>query len=337
MAASRFPEAFSMRFRSSAAAAALLTWAASALVAQQTSPRDAMLVSTSWLAQHLKDPNVVILHVGDPKKYEAAHIPGAQLMQMMDLSVSDMSEMKGMPGMEMPKPPLDGPKNGLSLEMPTPAQLRSQLEKFGISDNTKIVVYEANLWLSPSTRTVFALDYAGLGKNTVVLDGGLAAWTRENREITNVVPTVKPGTLPALTLKPIVATAEFVRDHVGKRGYAVIDARSGNFYDGVPQSRGEPKRYGHIAGAKNLPFDSMHDQETGALKPASELAALFAKAGVQPGDTVIAYCHIGQQATAVLFAARSLGHPVMLYDGSWNDWDKRDASFPVENPSAKTP
>ena len=328
-----------MRSRSAlAATAALLCSSASAVAAQKPSPRDAMLVSTSWLAEHLKDPNVVILHVGDPKKYEAVHIPGAQLMQMMDLSVSDFSEMKGMPGMEMPKPPIDGPKNGLSLEMPTPDQLRSQLEKFGISNDTKIVVYEANLWLSPAMRTVFALDYAGLGKNTVVLDGGLAAWMRENREVSNVVPAaVKRGTLAPLAILPIVATAEFVRDHVGKRGYSVIDARSASFYDGVPQSRGEPKRYGHIAGAKSLPFDSMHDEATGLLKPASELAALFTKAGVQPGDTVIAYCHVGQQATAVLFAARSLGHPVLLYDGSWNDWDKRDASFPVDNPSAKKP
>jgi thiosulfate/3-mercaptopyruvate sulfurtransferase len=53
-----------------------------------------------------------------------------------------------------------------------------------------------------------------------------------------------------------------------------------------------------------------------------------------PGDTVIAYCHIGQQATAVLFAARTLGHPVLLYDGSFEDWS-RHAGFPVEGPEAK--
>jgi thiosulfate/3-mercaptopyruvate sulfurtransferase len=49
---------------------------------------------------------------------------------------------------------------------------------------------------------------------------------------------------------------------------------------------------------------------------------------VKPGDTVIAYCHIGQQATAAIFAARTLGHPVLLYDGSFEDWSKR-ADAPV--------
>ncbi len=44
---------------------------------------------------------------------------------------------------------------------------------------------------------------------------------------------------------------------------------------------------------------------------------------MKPGDTVITYCHIGQQATATLFAARLLGYDVKLYDGSFEDWSKR--------------
>ena len=55
---------------------------------------------------------------------------------------------------------------------------------------------------------------------------------------------------------------------------------------------------------------------------------------MKPNDTVIGYCHIGQQTTAMLFAARTLGHPVLLYDGSFQDWS-RHADFPVENPTEK--
>ena len=62
--------------------------------------------------------------------------------------------------------------------------------------------------------------------------------------------------------------------------------------------------------------------------------ALLTKAGVKPGDTVLGYCHIGMQTTAVLFAARSLGHKVLLYDGSFQDWS-RHKDYPVENPSEK--
>ncbi len=36
------------------------------------------------------------------------------------------------------------------------------------------------------------------------------------------------------------------------------------------------------------------------------------------------YCHIGQQATAVVFAARQAGIDAILYDGSFQDWSIRD-------------
>jgi thiosulfate/3-mercaptopyruvate sulfurtransferase len=243
-----------------------------------------------------------------------------------------MTGMEAMMPPDMPKPPLVGPKNGLTLEMPTPEQLRSQLQKLGISDDSKIVVYEADQWLSPSTRIVFTLDYAGLGNRTVVLDGGFDEWVREKREVTTDAPAAKPGKLSALAIRPLIVGAEYVRDHAKTPGVSIVDARSASFYDGIPPSRGTPQRLGHIPGAKSIPFNSVNEA-TAKLKPAEELRAMFAKAGVQPGDTVVAYCHVGQQATAVLFAARTLGHPVLLYDGSFDDWNKR-TELPVVNPSA---
>ena len=49
---------------------------------------------------------------------------------------------------------------------------------------------------------------------------------------------------------------------------------------------------------------------------------------------IVGYCHLGQQATGTLFAARLLGYNVKLYDGSFEDWSAH-TDFPVENPSAK--
>ena len=47
---------------------------------------------------------------------------------------------------------------------------------------------------------------------------------------------------------------------------------------------------------------------------------------VKPGDTVVAYCHVGQQASATLFAARSLGLKALLYDGSFEEWSRLDGA-----------
>ena len=112
-----------------------------------------------------------------------------------------------------------------------------------------------------------------------------------------------------------------------------FDARTPMFYEGPSmEMQGRKLEPGHIAGASNVPFNSLGDDSLQFL-PLEELRRRFAAVGVQPGDTIAAYCHIGQQATVVLFAARLLGHPVRLYDGSMADWEGR--KLPLEN--AKKP
>ena len=62
------------------------------------------------------------------------------------------------------------------LEMPEPDSLRARLETLGISDESRVIVYYGNDWVSPATRVVFTLDYAGLGDSSALLDGGMQAW-----------------------------------------------------------------------------------------------------------------------------------------------------------------
>lgn len=287
---------------------------------QALAQRDQMLVSASWLAQHLHDPNLVLLHVG-AGEYKAMHIPGARFVDLDDVSTSEHTA------------------DGLMLEMPGTESLRERLEKLGISNNSRIVVYYGSDWVSPSTRIIFTLDYAGLGAQTSLLDGGMPAWIRAGNKITDEVPAAHVGTLAPLHIKPIVVTAAYVKDHIGKSGVSIVDGRDASFYDGVQtgNAHGAQQRTGHIASARSVPFTEI-TYDNLMLKSPNDLAALFTKAGVAPGDTIVGYCHIGQQATAMLFAARSLGHPVLLYDGSFQDWSRLTppAAYPVETSSPKS-
>jgi thiosulfate/3-mercaptopyruvate sulfurtransferase len=289
----------SVLFRSAAAALLLMAGGVSA----QT-PRETLVVTTGWLAEHLNDPNLVLLHVGERSEYDARHIPGARHVSPKDIA----------------QPPAEG---GLSLEMLPAEPLRARLQSLGISDDSRVVVYYGKDWISPSTRVIFTLDYAGLNR-VALLDGGMEAWIRDGHQVTDLVPAARAGTLDPLTLKATVVDADFVRSHVNASGFAVVDARDSALYDGT-RTGGSPERphkTGHIAGALSVPFSSIAGDDL-KIKSAEDLAATFAKAGVKPGDTVIAYCHIGQQATATLFGARLLGHKVLLYDGSFEDWSRR--------------
>jgi thiosulfate/3-mercaptopyruvate sulfurtransferase len=171
---------------------------------------------------------------------------------------------------------------------------------------------------------IFTLDHAGLDRVSL-LDGGMAAWTRDGHPVTTETPAPGAGTLKPLALRSTVVDADFVRSHVGTPGFAVVDARDPAFYDGTKTggSMQAQHKTGHIAGAVSIPFSSIAGDDL-KIKSTDELAAAFAKAGVKPDDTVITYCHIGQQATATLFGARLLGHKVLLYDGSFEDWSKRE-------------
>src|SRR5262245_32887530 len=115
-----------------------------------TQAADPLLVDTGWLAQHLKDPNVVVLHVSDEREFAAAHIPGARA-----ISEDDVAK------------PHDMAKGELMLEMPTPEQLRATFEARGVSDDSHIVVYAGKGTSAQSaTRIVLTLDYLGLGERT---------------------------------------------------------------------------------------------------------------------------------------------------------------------------
>jgi len=267
--------------------------------------RATMLVSTNWLGDHLKDPNLVIFSFGERADYDAGHIPGAQFVTMSDVSLRQNAD-------------------GLSLEMLPMPKLAEVLGKFGVSNESTIVLYPSKDWFSPMTRIYLTLDAAGMGARTAILDGGFPAWTKEGRPVTQAVPQIASTTFTPCPNSDVIASLSDVQANLHQAGTAIVDGRDAEFYAGDKKSF---DRGGHIPGAGSLPFTSVFD-DAARLKSPRSLAALFHLAGVKDGDRVIVYCHVGQQATVVYFAARSLGYNVRLFDGSWQEWTKKD--LPIE-------
>src|SRR6266508_2986379 len=176
-----------------------------------------LIVSTQWVAEHLKDDSLVLLQVGEQDEYKAAHIPGAQFIQP-----SDISTPRG---------------QGLALELPTVAQLQSPFEKMGGSNKSRIVYY------------------LGLGDRTSILDGGLPAWRAEGRPVTTEVRTLAPGKFTPRPNKQLIVNASWVNANLKNPGVMILDARASKFYTG--EEVGRMPRGGHIPGAKNIPFDSL--------------------------------------------------------------------------------
>jgi thiosulfate/3-mercaptopyruvate sulfurtransferase len=267
---------------------------------------DSMLVSTAWLAERMKQPGLVLFQIGTQDEFTAAHIPGAQF-----LSIRNLAAPRG-----------DGP----ALELPTPEAAEAWLEAHGVSEDSRIVLYWGSDWISPTTRMYLTLYWAGLGDRTSILDGGMGAWRAEGRPVTTDTAVVRPGQLTLRPRSDVVVAAAEVEQLRTRPDVAVIDARNTQFYLGQDTNHVRP---GHIPGARNLVFDQLTGDDPYRFKSRDVLAELLKGAGAAPGKRVIAYCHIGQQATVVWFAAKLVGYDVRLYDGSFTEWTGL-SQYPVE-------
>lgn len=291
----------------SLAITAILIVALEPSVQAQGKIRQSQIVSIDWLAKHLKDDSLVLLQIGEKKEYEAAHIAGAQFIQL-----SDISTPRG---------------QGLILELPSVDQLKTTFEKLGVTDKSRIVIYFSKDWVTPTARVFMTLDYLGLGDRTSILDGGLPAWQAEGKTVTAEIQKPKPGNFTPHPNTKLVVDAAWVSANLNKPGVAILDARAAKFYTGA--EAGQMPRAGHIPSARNIPFSSLLEESTNKFKSTDALRELFNAAGVKPSDSVTTYCHIGQQASLLYFVARYLGYDAHLYDGSFEDWSHRP-DLPVE-------
>jgi thiosulfate/3-mercaptopyruvate sulfurtransferase len=290
--------------------------------------RSQFLVETSWLAEHLQDPELRIVdmrgyvravpragveglqdaaYVGARDEYEQGHIPGAVYIDWTQDIVDHDNEVEA--------------------QVATPDHFAETMSRLGISNQHLVVVYDAHPASQFATRLWWALNYYG-HQRVVVLNGGLPKWLREQRPLDREIPTYPPTTFTPVVQPQLRATAADVLATLGKSGVQLIDARDSGQYTGAI-ARGTGRR-GHIPGAINLPREELLDPQTGAFRSNEDLQRAFADARISPDEHVIAYCNGGVAATTVLFSLAILGYPRLTnYDGSWNEWGQRE-DLPVE-------
>lgn len=264
------------------------------------------LVSTDWLAAHLKDPDLRVLDASwylpgsarDAKaEYAAAHIPGARFFDIDDITDS---------------------RSPLPHMAPPAEKFISRMRAMGVGDGHQVVVYDGSgLFSAARVWWTFRL----MGKvDVAVLDGGLPKWRAEGREIEDMPPIVKDRHMTTSRQNHLVKDVTQVA-HSAKLGEAVIvDARSAARFAGDAPEPRPGLRSGHIPGARNVPYTTLLNGD-GTLKPAAELAAVFKAAGVDLAKPIITTCGSGVTAAILSLALERIGHKNhALYDGSWSEW-----------------
>jgi thiosulfate/3-mercaptopyruvate sulfurtransferase len=265
-----------------------LTWANPAPPAAGD-VRPEMIVSTEWLAEHLNDPKVVVLHVGDKRsEYDAGHIPGARFLELGDFI------------------------EGEDAELPSPEKLKETFEKLGVSNNTRVVIY-TTAWYPMAGRAYYTLDYLGHGDHTALLDGGIDEWRAEKRPLEKEASKAARATFTP-HLHPEVRA---MMDEVKK--VSEQDSKSVMLVDSRPEKR---YRDGHIAGAVHLYWQEtlVDPKNKPVFLPPDKLKELFVSRGLTPGKKLVTYCEIGLQASHNYFVAKYLGYDAAMFDGSIHQW-----------------
>jgi thiosulfate/3-mercaptopyruvate sulfurtransferase len=287
--------------------------------------RSRFLVETSWLAEHLHEQHLRVVdmrgyvrtvesdgvqeaaYVGARGEYEKAHIPGAVYIDW----TSDIVD----------------PDDLIEAQVAPAERFAEVMGRLGIGDQQLVVAYDAHPASQFATRLWWALKYYG-HEQVVVLNGGFPKWQRENLPLTDAIPVYPPATFTPVVRPELRATAEDVLALLGQQDVALVDARDKGQYTGAIVRR--PGRPGHIPGALNIPREELIDAATGTFRGNEELAQVFSAAHVSPQQHVVAYCNGGVAATTVLFSLAMLGYPSLTnYDGSWNEWGKRQ-DLPTE-------
>jgi thiosulfate/3-mercaptopyruvate sulfurtransferase len=268
------------------------------------------LVSTDWLAQHLKDPDLRILDASwympdagrdAAAEYQAAHIPGARFFDIDEIT----DHRSNLPHMA-----------------PPPEKFISRMRAMGVGDGHQVVIYDGSgLFSAARVWWTFRL----MGKvDVAVLDGGLPKWRAEGRETEDMPPVLRDRHITVSRQNHLVRDVTQVA-HAAKLGEAqIVDARSAPRFRGeVPEPR-PGLRAGHIPGSRNVPFATLLNGD-GTMKSPPETRTVFEAAGVDLARPIITSCGSGVTAAVLSLALERLGHRNhSLYDGSWAEWGMYD-------------
>jgi thiosulfate/3-mercaptopyruvate sulfurtransferase len=276
------------------------------------SPKDdpKTLVSTDWLARHLRDPDLRVLDASwylpamnrDAKaEYAAAHIPGARFFDIDEIS----DQRSSLPHMA-----------------PPPEKFISRMRTMGVGDGHQVVIYDgAGIYSAARVWWTFRL----MGKTDVaVLDGGFPKWQAEGREIEDMPPVIRDRHMTVSRQNHLVKDVTQVA-HAAKLGEAeILDARSAARFRGEAPEPRAGLRSGHIPGSKNVPFGEVLNAD-GTMKSPTELKAVFEAAGVDLKKPAITSCGSGVTSAVLNLALERIGHRNhALYDGSWAEWGMYD-------------
>jgi thiosulfate/3-mercaptopyruvate sulfurtransferase len=256
------------------------------------------LVETDWVAAHAADADLRVVDMRQ-SGYADGHVPGA--VYLSPLAIRDAKA-----------PPTF---------LPTPAAFEEMMGKLGISDATRVVVYDERGGIY-AARLWWILNYFG-HPNVALMNGGWIKWTAERRAASTEAAAPRQARFTARPQPRWIATASDVVSAIEKPGIKIVDARTAAEIEG--KDLRNIRRGGFVPSSTPVYWEDLLDPAARTFKPADQLKQIYESRGILPSQEVIAYCQVGMRASVDLFALHLIGYDKLRnYYGAWEEWGNRD-------------
>lgn len=214
--------------------------------------------------------------------------------------------------------------------LPTAEQFSAVLQKLGITQTTKVIIYDDKQGGNAAARLWWMLRAIGHEK-VQVIDGGFQPAVKAGFPTTSKTETpksvekysVKDWNLPLANISEVEKVAQAAN-------FMVIDVRDANRFAGLT----EPIDLiaGHIPGATNIPFTENLDTDGRFLSPEILKEKYEAALSTVNPENIIVHCGSGITACHTLLALDYAGMPIpKLYVGSWSEWSRNNKEMVLAN------
>jgi len=264
------------------------------------------LVTTEWLANEMGACDLRIVdasrHLPDAQRdahaeYAAGHIPGAVFMDLEEL-VDNQALIEN--------------------TLPSAAKFASRMQALGLGDGSRIVLYDDSA-VKSSARAWFMFKLFG-AENVAILDGGIAKWKAEGRELAQGVQKLRHRHFTVWSDPARLRSKAQVLGNIASKAELVVDARGAPRFTGTDPEPRPGIASGHIPCSLNVPYASLFNPD-GTWKSPEGIRQAFISGGVDLDQPIITSCGSGITACALAFGLHLIGKDdVSLYDGSWTEW-----------------
>jgi len=288
--------------------------------------RPGPLVSVAWLAAHLDDPDLRLIHTSSqPEHYPAGHIRGAAWADLYH-ELNERGLDPEIPGVEC------------HYLLPPRADVEVSATRWGVATGDRIVFCDDWARNRQAIRGLWLLRLYGWPADRIhVLDGGITAWQAAGHPLTadivaarTVTPVVLDGGDPT-SLATREQVAAWSAETLAGGPMRILDVRKPAEFVGTDL---QSQRGGHVPCAANLDWEAFLHADNTFRSPAEIRAladaAVKAAGGEDASSLRAAYCQGGVRAAAAWFALNVLaGVPIANYARSWEEWGNR-TDTPIE-------